>query len=168
MTSTGDARAHTLARHRDILLEFTQARTHTVVHGRLLRSMPSDTAVQEYRRLKNNIAASREHALLLGGASPCFRASTCRSFDLNAHWQVHALVMEMLHSQGVCCLLYAPSAGSSHRLAHLILAKYFRIQVQGGSTAQLLRERGYLHSSTSQIDDVIGQAQAVRASCVQM
>jgi hypothetical protein len=37
-----------------------------------------------------------------------------------------------------------------------------RIQVQGGTTAQLLRERGYLHSSTSQIDDVIGQAQAVR------
>ena len=26
VTSTGDARAHTLARHRDILLEFTQAR----------------------------------------------------------------------------------------------------------------------------------------------
>mmetsp|Transcript_33895 Transcript_33895/g.83134 ORF Transcript_33895/g.83134 Transcript_33895/m.83134 type:complete len:243 (-) Transcript_33895:141-869(-) len=44
----GDAaRSHTLARHRDILLEFTQ----------------------EFRRVKNNVTQSREHAMLLGGRS---------------------------------------------------------------------------------------------------
>jgi len=36
------------------------------------------------------------------------------------------------------------------------------VQVQGGTTGQLLRERGYIHSSAAQLDDVIGQAQAVR------
>ena len=44
VTSVGDARAHTLARHRDILQEFTQ----------------------EHRRVRNNLNASREHAALLG------------------------------------------------------------------------------------------------------
>ena len=34
--------------------------------------------------------------------------------------------------------------------------------MQGGTTGQLLRERGYIHSSAAQLDDVIGQAQAVR------
>lgn len=41
----GDARAHTLARHRDILTEFTQ----------------------EFRRVRNNVSAGREREALLGG-----------------------------------------------------------------------------------------------------
>lgn len=66
VTSTGDARAHTLARHRDILLEFTQARLGAEVH---LAELELTLAfVQEFRRLRNNLAASREHAMLLGGA----------------------------------------------------------------------------------------------------
>lgn len=41
----GDARSHTLARHRDIAMEFTQ----------------------EFRRIRNTITQGREHAALLGG-----------------------------------------------------------------------------------------------------
>ena len=65
VTSTGDARAHTLARHRDILLEFTQARLGAVHLAELELTL---AFVQEFRRLRNNLAASREHAMLLGGA----------------------------------------------------------------------------------------------------
>lgn len=39
------------------------------------------------------------------------------------------------------------------------------VQVQGGnSTQQLLRERGSIHSSSAQLDDVLGQAQAAVSS----
>jgi len=44
---TGDARSHTLARHRDILQEFTQ----------------------EFRRLDSSLGAARDRAELLGGGS---------------------------------------------------------------------------------------------------
>ena len=36
--------------------------------------------------------------------------------------------------------------------------------MQGSNALQLLRERGYINSSAAQLDDVIGQAQAVRYS----
>ena len=41
----GDARSHTLARHKDVLMEYTS----------------------EFRRIKNKVEANREHASLLGG-----------------------------------------------------------------------------------------------------
>lgn len=90
--SGGDARAHTLSRHRDILTEFTQ----------------------EYRRVKNNLAAGRDHAALLG-----------RTNDDPSFTGVH------VHATGS-----ASAAGA------------------------LLRERGTIHSSSTQLEEVIAQAQA--------
>lgn len=89
----GDARAHTLARHKDIVLEFTQ----------------------EFRRVKSTVDANREHASLLGGG---------------------------------------------------------RVGGGGGefgdssASSQLIRERSTIHSSTSKVDEVIGQAQATAAALV--
>ena len=72
VTSAGDARAHTLARHRDILQEFTQARSPGARGRALAAQRPADRAPlarQEFRRVRNNLVASREHAALLGACA---------------------------------------------------------------------------------------------------
>ena len=92
----GDARSHTLARHRDILGEFTQ----------------------EFKRVKRLVEQDRDHSSLLGGAR---------------------------RSDGVGGGEFGASSAGS----------------------QLIRERGTIHSSTSKVDDVIGQAQATAAALVQ-
>eukprot|EP00899_Mesostigma_viride_P016697 jgi/Mesvir1/25028/Mv16968-RA.1 len=94
-----DVLTHTLARHRDILHEFTE----------------------EFKRARATMAHHREHAELLGG----FGGGPA-----------------------------ADIAGGSF------------LGVPGGAAAggmgrehALLRERGSIHSSTAQLDDVLGQAQ---------
>lgn len=94
--SGGDGhRSHTLARHKDIVMEFTQ----------------------EYRRVKNTVDANREHASLLGGRGDVGMGGGGDFGDSSA-------------------------------------------------SGQLLRERQTIHSSTSKVDDVIGQAQATAAALV--
>jgi hypothetical protein len=83
VTSTGDARAHTLARHRDILLEFTQVMlrqrgcVRLVRHADALAVVASLVFAQEFRRVRNNLVASREHAALLGAAARHAGSAVC-------------------------------------------------------------------------------------------
>ena len=93
----GDGRSHTLARHKDIVLEFTS----------------------EFRRVKNTVMANREHASLLGGG----RGG-------------------------------GGGGGGGGEFG------------DSSASSQLIRERSTIHSSTSKVDDVIGQAQATAAALV--
>lgn len=91
VSGVGDARSHTLSRHRDILTEYTQARAaatarylaftacsscafmclfvFTATWGDeqvIKRSAPHRLLPQEFRRVKNNLIAQHEHNQLLG------------------------------------------------------------------------------------------------------
>lgn len=115
--------------------------------------------------MRNNLVASREHAALLGacagpGRAPATHArrrcaiagADCTALSRRPLGRRHAAgwVRARRAPQQLSC--FAGSARDPGR----------RVQVQGGTTGQLLRERGYIHSSAAQLDDVIGQAQAVR------
>eukprot|EP00850_Spirogloea_muscicola_P013903 SM000097S24756 [mRNA] locus=s97:6131:7981:- [translate_table: standard] len=76
--SGADALGHTLARHRDILHEYSQVPTPapnppaarwraTLARGSPTAGRPW-AALQEFRRTRTNVAATRDHALLLGSS----------------------------------------------------------------------------------------------------
>eukprot|EP00850_Spirogloea_muscicola_P021832 SM000263S09819 [mRNA] locus=s263:20380:21585:- [translate_table: standard] len=76
--SGADALGHTLARHRDILHEYSQVPTPApsppAARSRATQARGSPTACrpwaapQEFRRTRTNVAATRDHALLLGSS----------------------------------------------------------------------------------------------------
>lgn len=84
--------------------------------------------------MRNNLNASREHAALLGSRGEEEPDGTVPLLGQVCPSDQHSPCTEPQTS----------------------------VQVQGSASMQLLRERGYLNSSAAQLDDVIGQAQAVR------
>lgn len=143
ITGASDSRSHTLARHRDILQEFSQVLLSTARRVCMDQVAERGWCMQEFRRLDSTLGAARDRAHLLSNASegtPLLGVQVCCTGG--------AVIRSGNTWQGVIL---------SHDTT-------INPQVQG-STGALLRERATVQSATNAVRPGVSALHAAHYSC---